>query len=296
MFMLIKDAIEDKYLDIGLIQAAIPAVLVFLFEAYGIVPSEEVKQKETDIRTMQFNPSDPMVTLYNPVDQLERMAISAGIPYTANQLLDIALTVLRSMRDFECALGDWALKPVEDKTWTNFKAHFTAAQAQLKAIQGPTMQQAGYHHAHLLAHQLHTDFREDLNSHNNDLLTILKTAMEASKDTAPSQVSTAVSTLTPGTHQVHATTTDAVQLQILQLLQTMQADFKGTKTNAPTATRRKPRKTPDDASYPRCVTNKYCWTHGGCTHDSPDCQGKANGHQDGATFENKMGGSTAYCS
>ena len=58
--------------DTGLIQADIPAVLAFLFEAYGIVPSEEVKQKETDIRTMQFHPSEPLITLYNPVDQLKK--------------------------------------------------------------------------------------------------------------------------------------------------------------------------------------------------------------------------------
>ena len=224
------------------------------------------------------------------------MAITAGIPYTANQLLDIALTVLRNTRDFERALGDWALKPAEDKTWSTFKAHFTAAQAQLKAIRGPTMHQAGYHHANLLAHQLRNDFRENLDSHNNDFLAFIQTAMEASKQTAPTKASTAMSTLTPATHQVHATTTDAVQLQILQLLQQMQKDSTGNKPKPPNAPRRQPRKTPDDASYPRRVTNKYCWTHGGCTHDSPDCQGKANGHQDGATFANQMGGSKAYCS
>ena len=113
----IQDAIEDKYLaslvneDTGLIHEDIPTVLAFLFEAYGIVPSEEVKQKETDIRTMQFHPSDPMITLFNLVEQLKKMAISAKIPYTANQLLDIGLTVLRNTRDVERALGDWTLKP-----------------------------------------------------------------------------------------------------------------------------------------------------------------------------------------
>ena len=39
---------------------------------------------------------------------------------------------------------------------------------------------------------------------------------------------------------------------------------------------------------------KYCWTHGGCTHNSPDCQAKAPGHHIVGTFQNQMGGSNAY--
>jgi hypothetical protein len=39
----------------------------------------------------------------------------------------------------------------------------------------------------------------------------------------------------------------------------------------------------------------YCWTHGTCKnrrHNSATCQNKQPGHQDEATDENKMGGST----
>ena len=48
----IQDAIEDKFLkslvdkDTQLIQEDVPAVLKYLFDLYGKVPSEEVKQKE----------------------------------------------------------------------------------------------------------------------------------------------------------------------------------------------------------------------------------------------------------
>ena len=37
---------------------------------------------------------------------------------------------------------------------------------------------------------------------------------------------------------------------------------------------------------------KYCWTHGWCNHYGRDCRTKADGHQDAATRENRMGGST----
>ena len=51
----IQDAIKDKYLDTlvnedtQLMQDDIPAVLEYLFDLYGKVPSEEVKQKEAEI-------------------------------------------------------------------------------------------------------------------------------------------------------------------------------------------------------------------------------------------------------
>jgi hypothetical protein len=38
--------------------------------------------------------------------------------------------------------------------------------------------------------------------------------------------------------------------------------------------------------------NKYCWTHGHGNHEGPNCNSKAPGHQDAATADNKMGGST----
>jgi hypothetical protein len=41
--------------------------------------------------------------------------------------------------------------------------------------------------------------------------------------------------------------------------------------------------------------NCYCWTHGAGAHPSPDCRTPTQGHQIGATFENKMGGSMRYC-
>eukprot|EP00957_Ditylum_brightwellii_P204602 15340080-Ditylum_brightwellii.AAC.1 len=39
------------------------------------------------------------------------------------------------------------------------------------------------------------------------------------------------------------------------------------------------------------ITNKYCWNHGGCNHFGSNCKYPAQGHQNKATFQNKMGGS-----
>ena len=303
----IQDAIEDKYLqhlvneDTQLIQADIPDILDHLMENYGRVSSDEVKAKEDEIRKMSFHPADPMVLIFGPIETLEKLAVAAGITYTTNQLNELALTVIRNTRDFEQALLSWEALPLNQKRWENLKEHFQREQKKLKAIRGPTMQQAGYHHVNMLAQSL----KEDINNKHDDMLTLLQTVI--TQPTTTHEVSSEISA--PSHNVANATTNDAVQLQIVQLLQQLQQDMKtcintnnnptvpnnpGNNNNNNTRPRRN-RKTPDNHNYGRRVTTQYCWTHGGCNHVSKDCRTKAAGHCDDATFENRMGGSNAYC-
>ena len=93
---------------------------------------------------------------------------------------------------------------------------------------------------------------------------------------------------------------DNTQLEILKLLREIQMEMKRTNTqqkrpNQPQNVQYQ--KTPDDQVEPkRWVKKHYCWTHGASNHKSKNCRTKAQGHQDLATFEDKMGGSKAYCS
>ena len=211
----IQDAIEDKYLeslideDTQLINADIPDILQYLFETYGKVPSEEVKQKEIEIRAMAFHPADPMILLYNPIEKLKTMGEAANIAYTEQQLLDIGLTVIRNTRDFEKALGEWETLTTTVKTWTEFKKHFSAAQKQLKAIRGPTMQQAGYHHANMLADQL----KADMERRDQDLFTVIQSVVDSTASTAspPSLAPTEISSIsTPSQQQANAVQSNPV--------------------------------------------------------------------------------------
>ena len=76
---------------------------------------------------------------------------AAKIPYSLEQKIELGLTIIWSTQDFEKALGEWNDTDAAMKTWELFKSHFTQAQTDLKAIRVPTMQQAGYHHANILA-------------------------------------------------------------------------------------------------------------------------------------------------
>ena len=70
--------------------------------------------------------------LTRPIEQSQKIATQAGIPYTDSQILKKGLTMIRVTRDFEYALTQWKGKPQEEKTWANFKTHFHKAQLQLK--------------------------------------------------------------------------------------------------------------------------------------------------------------------
>ena len=156
------------------------------------------------------------------------------------------------------------------------------------------MQQAGFHHANLLANQMAHDMREELASQNQELMTLLQTAMSQQGSPAPPASATTMSTLTPATHQANAITTDPIQMEMLKLLKELSQSICNN-VSAKKPTKKKGRKTPDDATFPRRKTDKYCWTHGASAHTSGKCEDKAPGHQDAATFANRMGGSNAYC-
>ena len=66
----------------GLIEDDLPTVLQYLDKNYGKVQSKEVKQKEGAVLSLSFNPADHMVTLYRPIEQLQKLATTAGIPYS----------------------------------------------------------------------------------------------------------------------------------------------------------------------------------------------------------------------
>ena len=293
----IQTALEEKYLeamvddDTGLIEDDIPTVLDYLFTTYGKVTAEEVKNKEAEVLSITFNPADPLVTIYRPIDQLQKKATEAGIPYTPEQILEFGLALIRNTRDFEKALGDWNTK-TGAKTWDEFKAHFRKAQTELKEIRGPTMQQAGYHHANMLAQQLQVN----LENQQREMLAMVQNMVpEAQEHIA-------------NTQHVEQQTANAVvttvQQQMLEILQNMQAAqlANNNPNNANNGDggggqprRRRNRRTPDNATFNRQDTTQYCHSHGGCNHSSANCNRQAPGHRSNATLANRMGGSNAFC-
>ena len=72
----IQIAVEEKFIefmvddDTGLIEDDVPTVLEYLFTTYRKVTTKEVKEKEHECLNMSFNPANPMITIFCPIEQL----------------------------------------------------------------------------------------------------------------------------------------------------------------------------------------------------------------------------------
>ena len=219
------------------------------------------------------------------------------------QLVEFALHIIRNTHDFEKALGEWNSKCNTEKTWNNLKTHFTNAQDKLKAIRGPTMAQAGFHQINMLTNNIRDEFAHTRTKLANLIATLNTDNHPASTHMAPPNLPDPTPSSfysPPATESLANARETNTQLEMLKLLRSMQQELSKMNSPAPpprasNRSTRNPKKTPNNPPFSRKVTNLYCWTHGGCAHESSKCNSKAPGHRNEATFENKLGGSKGFC-
>ena len=89
-----QDTIKANYInfffnkDTNLIDIDIPAVLDHLYQHYGYIEGKEVTIREAGVLTTPFNPVDPMVAVWNPIERIRKFSEQADCSYmkkTANQ-------------------------------------------------------------------------------------------------------------------------------------------------------------------------------------------------------------------
>ena len=130
-------------------------ILEELFQAYGSITEEQLAEKEANLRAHVFDITQPLVELYNSVEELQEIATASQSPFTDRQLVGIGMKLIRNMNDYEKARGEWMAKPIADKTWTNFKTHFNDAYQYLLNVRGETMQNTSFQQqANLLSQQI----------------------------------------------------------------------------------------------------------------------------------------------
>ena len=270
------------------IDTPIRNILTELFQTYGAITEEQLAEKEATLRAHVFDITQPLVELYNAVEELQEIATASHSPFTDRQMVGLGMKLIRNMNDYEKARGEWMAKPIVDKTWNNFKTHFDDAYQYLLNVRGETMQTTSFQQqANLLSQQI-----IDLN-HKRELD---KEEIFRMVDDAKSSILSAVtsvpsvqgskeeftSEITPHTyHSANATQQDNIQLKMLQILERIDNKLDERSDNK--------------RARPRRVLDFYCWTHGAGNHKSGDCRNKKEGHKDNATIDNRMGGSNAYC-
>ena len=295
----IVKAIEPKYLrtlrntETNSITRDIPEILAYLFQRYGKVTPDALNAKEMEVRTFIYNLQEPLVTLYDQVEDLQKLGDAANMPYTTRQIVNFGVQLIRNTHDFQDGLKTWFGKNDRDKTWMNFKLHFEEEHDRLKLIRGLTMQHAGYHHANFIASQVMNEVQDVKSS----VIELLQGNEEDKENSPPPQENKANAAIKP-----EADPTLTLQMEMLKLMKSLQQDVNGMKSNNRNNRNRNRdnynnnyNNPPPRPYRPRRNTEHYCWSHGACAHPGSQCNFKKPGHKDKATIDNKMGGSTYYC-
>ena len=74
----------------------------------------------------------------------------AATPLSNAQQVNIGYIILHKTGKFSHPIIEWNRKPVVDKTWAQFKTHFSTAHKELRATTDLTAQDAALHHDNMV--------------------------------------------------------------------------------------------------------------------------------------------------
>ena len=289
----IVSAIEPKYLralrqpGTHRLQKTIPEILEHMFETYGDVTPQDLRDLTLRVENLSYPPSEPVDTIFAEIDDLASIAEIASSPITAAQKINMAYLLFQKKQVYKSALSKWDEKPSYDKTWDEFKTHFRSAYKALRRTGALTIRETLERDE--VMNMVTDGVNQVLNSYRPPSPS-LSQEMSTPSDT-PSLVAT--EECTPSVNStVSDITLQSMQKQIDLMQNMMQQMYQLTQQNS-TDGSSTTRRTKAKANQPRNqFQSKYCWTHGLCHHHSKDCRSKADGHKDTATLDNRMGGSS----
>lgn len=267
----VEDSIEPIYLraledpNVGFANTTLIQMLTFLFQAYGQITPLQLRENAKRFEE-EWDPNTPLELLIHQIETCQEYAEAGNQPFSNAQILNNAYTIVFKTGMYFDDCKEWTRLPAALKTWNAFKLHFLEAQ-RLNREQQQTTAQAGFHANKLVNEQL---------AQQTEALANLATAT-ASDRQAFQVLTNAVAELTKQLKEKDA------------MLEKLLKSSNNNSRAAPGS------KKPYVANTPYIENTNYCWTHGYRVHQnhtSASCQSKAEGHQDAATRDNPMGGST----
>ena len=284
----IVSAVEPKYLralrtpGTNKLNHTVPEIFTHLFDTYGDVTPSELRELQARVESLTFPPSEPVDSIFSEIDDLAAIAEIARAPMTPTQKINMAYILFSKQHVYKSALRKWDEQLADHQNWPNFKEHLRFAYKALKCTGALTVQYTIDRDD--VMNLVTTGISHAFQSLQDDLNTVPDTPpplMEASPET--SVMNSATSTVSDLTIQ-----TIQQQMQLMQQMMNRMSTMQGASNT-----------TTQQSSTRRCPNNQrnmnqqlYCWRHGACNHRSIDCRDKGNGHQDDATFANRMGGIT----
>jgi hypothetical protein len=276
----IMGAIEKKFINplrgtAGFNRITVAQMFEYLFDKYGKLTNTELNKNEEEMKK-EWDPADSFETIIMQIDECIEFAEGAGRPYSDEQILDIAYTIVQNTGLYAQDLREWDRKERWQKDWSPEFKDFMLKREDEVLKQQISAKQAGYKQANALYQENRIETHE----------------MLANLVTATAHDRAALAGLATTNQQLMQSMKEAQDL-IKSLKGQLAATTAGmATTSAATGTggggkQRRPKRIPKDEG-------SYCWTHGFLViknHNSGNCKWpKLPGHQTEATRENPMGG------
>ena len=155
----IIEAVETKYLATLCnyvtvqITTLVPTILDFLYNNYGRITPQQLDNRTTIIKSMTYDPSQPIDIIFNCIKNLVEYTRAAEGKLTHSQTINLALVILHKQRIFKDNIQAWKRTNWAYKTWDNFKRNFGEAHLELRET-GGTIDKLGFHNANATVDQM----------------------------------------------------------------------------------------------------------------------------------------------
>ena len=290
----IVEAIEPQFLtalrnrQTNAISLPTYQILQFLYDEYGRVTPQMLQDQETKLKNMVYDPTHPIDSLFAAVEELCDLAESGGTPYTQAQCVNIAYVILNNTGAFPDAIRDWIRKPVNQRSWIQFKVDFRRAHKEWKECTRKSASDTNF--SANMIQEIVDGIKQELRG-MQDEYTYNSAPPVADFYAANTSVSPTTSYSTQSS--IVSSLQDEIQ-SLRSMIQNMQTNVTNSHTSTPSQAPMRNNTTAANQTILRTKSGKeitYCWTHGVGTHNSKDCNRRNEGHNENATINNRMNGS-----
>ena len=249
---------------VGFANCTIRDMLRHLYETHADISADDLDENDRKMRE-PWDPNGPFEGLIKQIKDSVDLADHAGVPYSQEQIVNTAYTLVdrAGVLDFDCR--KWRDLPAEDRTWPEFQRFFKKAHKDWEKHSKRPGTQGRYGQA-CVAPAVHPHYED------TTITALANFASSTATDRA------ALSKLTDTVQELTAELKAArAKIDLLQA-----------KLHKYEENRERNRENREPTILHYCFTHGFC-----CAHSSSKCPDKSDGHQNGATAKNTMGGSTA---
>jgi hypothetical protein len=144
----IISAFEPVYLDVlnnnmvGFANISARDMLDHIFATYGNITAVDLEISFEHMRRA-YDPQQPVESLFKQIQDYADYYEAGGVLIGQPHKINVGYANIFATGHFMSACRRWNEKPLAEKTWAQFKAHFSAAHRQHKHMQGEYVNTSG---------------------------------------------------------------------------------------------------------------------------------------------------------